>query len=63
MISNSYAQPLINLTQKLGNIFMQIQNYLTIKKSAVNKSIVKFVQVSSVVRMLIDRVMLYRFLR
>jgi len=49
MISNTYAQPPLNLTQKLGSVIMQIQSYSAIIKSVVDKSIVKFVQVSSFV--------------
>jgi len=53
MISNTYAQPPLNLTQKLGGVFMQIQSFSVIIKSVVNESIVKFVQVSSFVRLFI----------
>jgi len=53
MISNTYAQPPLNLTQKLGGVFMQIHSYLVIIKSVVNESLVKFVQVSLFVRLFI----------
>ena len=39
-------QPPLNLTQKLGSVFMQIQNYMVIIKSVINESMVKFVQVT-----------------
>ena len=46
-------QPPLNLTQKLGSVNMQIQSCLVIINSVVNESIVKFVQVSSFVRLFI----------
>ena len=50
MISNTYAQPPLNLTQKLGSVMMKIQSFLVIIKSVVNESLGRFVQVSLFVR-------------
>ena len=40
------TQPPVNLTQKLGSVIMQIQSFLVVIKSVVNKSLDKFVQVT-----------------
>ena len=46
MVIRSALEPPLNLTQKLGSVIMQIHGLLAIMKSVVNKSFVKFVQVS-----------------